>query len=617
VKRAKALRSTGATESPGRVLHRLTRAGAAISILLLVSLAYNWNYLRLGFEADDVVFLEIVQQDPLPYPRGLGMWATDEMTAITNLWWFEGQSTTAFFRPVPSLVFEGMVLALGERAVPFHLFSVLLHGLVAGSIFLLVRRLTGRAHTALLAGVVFLSFEDHSMGVAVITMMTDPLAVLFVNLALLAYAAWLSSRRFWCLIGSLALLVPAFLSKESAVLAPVAMILMALLLPAGREPASPPSDAPNPRRRLKTLLRDWHSWAPALAMLIGYLIVYRALGFGGLSSGMYTDPLAHPLRYLGRLLVHLPVMWLATLSPVPPSLTWFSPELMVPFAVAGLVAFAVWVLALWPLRGSGLVLWAGAFYVLALLPQMSAGASERALYFPAVAASILLALLVERIGFVARRLAPDSSPAARPTRVGGWLALVVVLVPGVLLSATMPFAYLPSFQKLGRDAITAVPHIAERQPKHVVILNTPGSMHCFYMQPTLEHQVGRALDVRVLSSMNGIMSVEPAGERELLVHTDRAGWLTNPFASALARPGAPRLGKVFEEELFTATPVALTEDQTDVATVHFRMNLSLDDPSVLILAWDGTAFVPFDPTTKEAGQETLLADTSDVWASMW
>ena len=38
---------------------------------------------------------------------------------------------------------------------------------------------------------------------------------------------------------------------------------------------------------------------------------------------------------------------------------------------------------------------------------------------------------------------------------------------------------------------------------------------------------------------------------------------------------------------------------------------------MLILAWDGTAFVPFDPTTKEVGQESLLADTSDVWASMW
>ena len=332
---------------------------------------------------------------------------------------------------------------------------------------------------------------------------------------------------------------------------------------------------------------------------------------------MYTDPLAHPLRYLGRLVVHGPVMWLATLSPVPPSLTWFSPELLAPFAVAGLVAFAIWVLALWPLRGSGLVLWAGAFYLLALLPQMSAGASERALYFPAVGASILLALLLERIGFVARRLAPEGPPAARPTRVGGWLALVVVLVPGVLLSATMPFAYLPSFQRPGRDTITAVPHIAERQPEHVVILNTPGSMYCFYVQPTLEHQLGRALDVRVLSSMNGIMSVEPAGERELLLHADRAGWLTNPFAAILAGTGAPRLGKEFEEELFTATPVALTEDQSDVATVRFRMNLPLDDPSVLILAWDGTAFVPFDPTTKKAGQETLLADTSDVMASMW
>ena len=376
------------------------------------------------------------------------------------------------------------------------------------------------------------------MGVGVITMMTDPLALLFVNLALLAYAAWLSSRRPWCLIGSLALLIPAFLSKESAVLAPVAMILMALLLPAGREPAAPPDDIPSPRRRFKTLRRDWPSWAPALAMLIGYLMVYRALGFGGLEQRHVHRPSGKPPA-LPRAARGPPAGHVARHAIAGAS----KPHLVLTRAPGSLRRRRArrlrgLVLTLWPLRASGLLLWAGAFYLLALLPQMSAGASERALYFPAVAASILLALLLARIGFVARRLAPEESPAARPTRVGGWLALVVVLVPGVLLSAAMPFAYLPSFQKLAEDAITAVPHIAERQPKHVVILNTPGSMHCFYMQPTLEHRVGRQLDVRVLSSMNGIMS---SSQR---VSASSSSTPTAPAGSptrspALAIPGAP------------------------------------------------------------------------------
>lgn len=47
----------------------VAQAGAAISIPPLVSLAYNWNYLRLGIEAEDVVFLEMVKQDPLSLRR--------------------------------------------------------------------------------------------------------------------------------------------------------------------------------------------------------------------------------------------------------------------------------------------------------------------------------------------------------------------------------------------------------------------------------------------------------------------------------------------------------------------------------------------------------------------
>jgi len=577
-------RQTADQVESGRSGHWLTRTWPALVFLVLVSIAYNWDYLRGGFQADDLVFLGLMKQDPLQHSRWLGMWAADQVPALTNLWWFEGEGVKAFFRPLPSLVFEGSVRVLGEWAFPLHLLSLLVHGLVAGTLFLLVRRLTGRPWLALLAGIFFLSCEDHSMGVGFISMVTDLLCVLFINLALLAHAAWLEERRAWLLAASLAALVPALLSKESAVVAPLGIALMTLLLPAGREAELDWGRAAL-RKRVRTFLKDWSSWVPALLVIVAYLALYRALGFGGLSSGMYIDPFASPVRYLGHLVIHLPTMWLATLTPIPPSLPWFMSGLSVPFAVAGLVLFIVWLAALRPLRRSGLVLWAMALYILALLPQMATDASERALYFPAVAASIVLAILLVQIGFIARRLAPDRPPAPRLARIAGW-------------------------------CLTTLPYIEERDPGHVLILNTPGCFHTFYLQPAIEYGLGYPVDVHVLSSMNGVLSVERLDETDFVLHADRPGWLTNPFAAVLRSPGPARQGKVYEEDLFTATLLTMTRDRRDVRAVRFHVRMPLSDPSLLVLMWDGEAFRPLDLTSMPAGEKVKLADTSDVWASM-
>ncbi|NIM51374.1 MAG: hypothetical protein GTO22_19345, partial [Gemmatimonadales bacterium] len=218
---------TQSTETK-RAGHWLTRPGPALLFLVLVALVYNWNYLRGGFQGDDFIFLGMMKQDPLPYSHWLGMWAAEQFTALSSVWWFEGGDAGVFFRPLPSLVFEGSIRVFGEWAFPLHLLSIVVHGLVAGTLFLLVCRLTGRRVLALIAGVVFLSFEDHSMGVGWISTVTDLLCVLFVNLALLAHAAWLERRIPWLLAASLAALVPAFLCKESAVVAPLGIALMTL-----------------------------------------------------------------------------------------------------------------------------------------------------------------------------------------------------------------------------------------------------------------------------------------------------------------------------------------------------------------------------------------------------
>lgn len=67
-------------------------------------------------------------------------------------------------------------------------------------------------------------------------------------------------------------------------------------------------------------LKDPLSWAPAILVFVVYLTLYKTLSLGEMNNLAYIDPLSRPGAYLGHLVVHLPVMWLATVTPVFPSL---------------------------------------------------------------------------------------------------------------------------------------------------------------------------------------------------------------------------------------------------------------------------------------------------------
>jgi hypothetical protein len=348
-----------------------------------------------------------------------------------------------------------------------------------------------------------------------------------------------------------------------------------------------------------------------------YIAVYKLVGFGGFTTGMYVDPLANPGGYLAHLITHLPVMWLATLSPVLPSVAMFWPETILPLAAAGAVVFIMWVVGLWWLRRSALAVWAMAVYILALLPQMATDASERGLYFPAIASSILLALLLVQIRPIACRVAPGAPSAPRITRIVGWGVLVCVLVPGIILSAALPYLYAPSFKKPTIQAASILPYVEERDPDHVLVLNTPGMLHTFYLQPIVAFYSKPGLDVRVLSSVNGVMSVERVDDRSFIIRAKDAGWLTNMFAKMLRSPKPPKQGRTFENDLFKATFAEMTPDGRDVLAVRFELNRPLNDPAMLFIQWDGQTFRPIDLAALPPNEPVTLADTSNVWASMW
>ena len=226
---------------------------------------------------------------------------------VKSLWWAGTLDEGGFWRPLPSLVIQGSLALFGETALPLHLLAILLHGASAVLIAVLAWRLAGHFRLGLLAGVAFLACEDHSMVVGWATTITDVLGTTFTAAALVAHASWLERRRPATLVASLLALVLALGSKESVVVVPLGLVGLSAVAHARAARAGA-----GPVGWLAALGRDLPAWLPALLVLAGYLVAYRALGFGVGSSQLYADPFSEPLTFLGHLVVQAPVLWLAT-----------------------------------------------------------------------------------------------------------------------------------------------------------------------------------------------------------------------------------------------------------------------------------------------------------------
>jgi hypothetical protein len=122
--------------------------------------------------------------------------------------------------------------------------------------------------------------------------------------------------------------------------------------------------------------------------------------------------------------------------------------------------------------------------------------------------------------------------------------------------------------------------------------------------------------VRVLSACNAVVTIERTGDASFVIRSDRPGWLSNFFARALRVKPVLREGTVYENNLFSATLMQLTDDREDVLAVRFDMNKGLSDESILFLYWDGKAFRPVDLSALPLGEQRLLADTSNIVAHL-
>jgi hypothetical protein len=573
--------------------------------LLGLAIAAYAPYLGTGFFGDDFIFLSALE-GATPYDPWKGLWGGDlhDYPGIDGLWWADPEAQGAFLRPVASWAFAGLYAAFGRWAVPYHLVLAFLHGLVAATGCLLMWRLSGRMAAALGGAVLFLIAEDHAMTVAWITTITDLQCALLLNLALLCHVLSRHARRRWLYGVSLIAFLLALGSKETAVVYPAIILSYELVF------ADAPAGAMTLWPRMRAALERWWSWVIPAAMVLSYLVLYRAM-IPAMRNLMYVEPFSQPAAYLTAILTNLPVMVTALVTPVLPSLTVLVPG-MKPFVVAGgAIVLAVTVPALWPSRREPSVLFAVLAFTLTLLPGLAAAAGERLLYLPSLYGFFLVSWLILQLPPLRRRLIPKA-PVGLPVirwALGLFLVVTTLALPLVLLFLNPGFL-IPGMKLPERTLRSALPHIDPTVHRHVVFLTTGSSFNTLYLADIYRYYRGEFIDLRLLSSFNGRVWARRVSERTLELRTADDGWLGNLFAALVRVSPILTPGTTYRNQLFTVTVEETTASGRDLRRARFDFTRPLDDPSLLLLCHDGRRIDP----CRLSDAWRLVNPSIDRWA---
>jgi hypothetical protein len=182
--------------------------GVKLAILFSLGCAYL-PFLAGGILTDD--FLHITRQLNAP--------------SLSEI--FRSPDPFRFYRPVVQASFWLDMHLFGFNPPAFRLVNLALHVLCVISVFLLARALQLRPRGAWLAALAFtLMPKVHPIAVLWISARNDLLMALFVMLTVIAWIRWTGSDRPVWLAAAIGTYLLALLSKETAILLPLLLLLV-------------------------------------------------------------------------------------------------------------------------------------------------------------------------------------------------------------------------------------------------------------------------------------------------------------------------------------------------------------------------------------------------------
>ncbi len=116
----------------------------------------------------------------------------------------------------------------------FRIGNLLIHAMAATALFALTRALTARPLVAAVAGIFFLVHPIQTQAVTYITQRFESLATLFMLLAALSYVHFRQGSRWYWLAAAVAGTAAAGMTKETAVVLPVWLLLIEVIFFDGR-----------------------------------------------------------------------------------------------------------------------------------------------------------------------------------------------------------------------------------------------------------------------------------------------------------------------------------------------------------------------------------------------
>jgi hypothetical protein len=330
-----------------------------------------------------------------------------------------------------------------------------------------------------------------------------------------------------------------------------------------------------------------------------YFVAYKIGGFGADHNDAYLEPLSAPWHFAKAALVRLPLLIGEMIGGT--SAAFAVAFAMVPFFIAGLVSiigFAALVRAVWPRveeadRRS--LAWLGVGSILATLIAVGGYPGARLLLLPAIAGYAFIATVILKVG---EMLAAPSLTGG--TRFGLRAGRGFLLFSHLVFSPLMFLAAVDMLGKMGMsdridrtlDPVLGAPGALDVKPKHAFILTASDPVGALYVGGARLLRAPKTVDAWVpLSMARATHHIERTGDRTLAISCD-PGLLHGSFEVVFRSADDPlRVGEKVRLDDIDVTVTAMDGHYPTAFEVAFR-ETSIDDPSVVLLAWRDRQLVP-------------------------
>ncbi|HEY9034778.1 MAG TPA: hypothetical protein VIN71_12620 [Pseudomonadales bacterium] len=481
-------------------------------LLLLVPVVFA------PFMSDDFFHLLMLgETPPLPHPQdgslyGLFSFISDNAGQRRLLmdqgvlpWWTGDNFYFRFWRPLAEISHRvDFTLAPGQPLLA-HLHNLAWFVALASVLRQLYRQQAVQAPVALLAIIIFVLNGSHAPAIAWIANRNALLAACFAFLALYQHGRFRQHGNWHDYLLALLCLVLALLAGESSLAIGGFLFAYAVVM-----------DRAGPLRGFAWLL-------PYAVIVLGWLLLYRQLGFGANGSGMhYVDALAMPGAFVQAVAERLPVYLLAGFTVLPAEL-YPAVQLLVP-DLAGVVLLLVLLtlflasLLCWPLLKADR---ASRFFLLgatlSIVPFCSLANQDRLLLIPSAGFSYVIASMIWQVSL--RGLQPFVAGwrnAALRKLVALLVLMHLLLAPLYLLAAGL---FIHADARRTVASLQALPAYS-MAARHLVILKGP-MLHSALLKPVRQLASLDVPDqVLLLATPSASLQLERVDLQHLLIRRD-------------------------------------------------------------------------------------------------